>query len=53
MEVFLGFFVLEAVADEIKEFHADKRELAEKKVQLVREGREQLADAKKEFIRNF
>ena len=24
-------FVLEAVADEIKEFHADKRELAEKK----------------------
>ena len=44
-------FVLEAVADEIKEFHADKRELAEKKVQLVREGREQLADAKKEFIR--
>lgn len=44
-------FVLEAVAEEIKEFHADKRELAEKKVQLVREGREQLADAKKEFIR--
>ena len=44
-------FVLDAVAEEIKEFHADKRELAEKKVQLVREGRTQLADAKKEFIR--
>lgn len=44
-------FVLDAVAEEIREFHSDKRELAEKKVQLVREGREQLADAKKEFIR--
>ena len=44
-------FVLEAVADEIREFHSDKRELAEKKVQLVREGREQLADAKKQFIK--
>jgi hypothetical protein len=47
----LESFVLDAVAEEIKEFHADKRELAEKKVQLVREGRTQLADAKKEFIR--
>ena len=43
-------FVVEALAQEITEFYKDKQDLAETKVRLVREGREQLAKVKKQFV---
>jgi hypothetical protein len=43
-------FVVEALAEEIAEFYKDKRDLAETKVRLVREGREQLATVKQQFV---
>lgn len=43
-------FVLKQLAEEIKEFQADKTALREQRVKLVREGREELSRAKKEFI---
>ncbi len=44
-------FVVEALAQEIAEFHTDKQDIAETKVRLVREGKEQLAKMKEQFIK--
>ena len=46
----LESFVVEALAQEIAEFYKDKQDLAETKVRLVREGREQLAKVKESFV---
>ena len=46
----LETFVVEALAQEITEFYKDKQDLAETKVRLVREGREQLAKVKESFV---
>jgi len=43
-------FVVEALAQEIVEFYKDKQDLAETKVRLVREGREQIAKVKEKFV---
>ena len=43
-------FVVEALAQEITEFYKDKQDLAETKVRLVREGREQLKKVKEQFV---
>jgi hypothetical protein len=43
-------FVVEALAEEIAEFYKDKQDLAETKVRLVREGREQLVKVKQQFV---
>jgi hypothetical protein len=44
-------FVVEALAQEIAEFHTDKQEIAETKVRLVREGREAFGKVKEQFIK--
>jgi hypothetical protein len=46
----LDEFVTESLAAEIAEFHEDKKSLVEQKVKMVREGKRQLAEAKKDFI---
>jgi hypothetical protein len=46
----LEHFVVEALAQEITEFYKDKQDLAETKVRLVREGREELKKVKQQFI---
>jgi hypothetical protein len=46
----LDEFVTESLAIEIAEFHEDKKSLVEQKVKMVREGKKQLAEAKKDFI---
>jgi hypothetical protein len=43
-------FVVEALAQEITEFAQDKRDLAETKVRLVREGREEIKKVKQQFV---
>lgn len=43
-------FVMEQLATELNEFHEDKQELLAEKVRLVKEGKEMIAEAKKEFI---
>ena len=43
-------FVVEALAQEITEFYKDKQDLAETKVRLVREGREQIKKVKEQFV---
>lgn len=43
-------FVIEALAQEITEFYKDKKDLAETKVRLVREGREQIKQVKQQFV---
>lgn len=43
-------FILKQLSEEIAEFQQDKKELQEQRVKLVREGRTQLVEAKKEFI---
>lgn len=43
-------FVVEALAQEITEFYKDKQDLAETKVRLVREGREELKKVKQQFV---
>jgi len=43
-------FVVEALAQEIAEFYKDKQDLAETKVRLVREGREELKNVKQQFV---
>ena len=43
-------FVVEALAQEITEFYKDKQDLAETKVRLVREGREQIKKVQQEFV---
>jgi len=46
----LDEFITESLAAEIAEFHEDKKSLVEQKVKMVREGKRQLAEAKKDFI---
>jgi len=46
----LETFVVEALAQEITEFMQDKKDLAETKVRLVREGREEIKKVKQEFV---
>ena len=46
----LDNFVAEQLANELSEFHEDKKGLVEQKVKMVREGKKQLAEAKKAFI---
>jgi hypothetical protein len=46
----LDDFVTESLAGELAEFHEDKKGLVEQKVKMVREGKKQLAEAKKDFI---
>jgi hypothetical protein len=46
----LESFVVEALAQEITEFFKDKRELAETKVRLIREGREEIKKVKEQFV---
>ena len=43
-------FVVEALAQEITEFFKDKQDLAETKVRLVREGRNEIKKVKQEFV---
>ena len=43
-------FVVEALAQEITEFYKDKQDLAETKVRLIREGKEQLKKVKEQFV---
>ena len=43
-------FVVEALAQEITEFMQDKRDLAETKVRLVREGRQEIKKVKEAFV---
>lgn len=43
-------FVVEALAEEITEFYKDKQDLAETKVRLIREGKEQLKKVKEQFV---
>ena len=43
-------FVVEALAQEIAEFYKDKKDLAETKVRLVREGRQQITKVKQQFV---
>jgi hypothetical protein len=45
----LDEFVTESLAGELAEFHEDKKSLVEQKVKMVREGKKQLAEAKKRF----
>lgn len=44
-------FVVQKVAEELREFHEDKRALVEKKVQLVAEARTQLAATQRKFVK--
>ena len=46
----LDDFVTESLAGELAEFHEDKKGLVEQKVKMVKEGKKQLAEAKKDFI---
>lgn len=43
-------FVVEALAQEITEFYKDKQGLAETKVRLIREGREEIKKVKEAFV---
>ena len=43
-------FVVEALAQEITEFFKDKKELAETKVKLIREGRQEIKKVKEAFV---
>jgi hypothetical protein len=46
----LEHFVVEALAQEITEFYKDKQDLAESKVRLIREGRQEIKQVKKQFV---
>ena len=46
----LESFIVDALAKEIAEFHADKKDLAETKVKLVRESKAKFEAIKKDFI---
>lgn len=43
-------FVVQKVAEELREFHEDKRALVEKKVKLVAEAKSQLAATQRKFV---
>ena len=44
-------FVLKQLAEEVKDFHADKKALAEQRVKIVREGKQELAKTKQNFVK--
>jgi hypothetical protein len=44
-------FVVEALAQEITEFMTDKKDLAETKVRLIREGRQEIKKVKEAFVK--
>ena len=44
-------FVAESLATELTEFHEDKKALAEQRVRMIRDGKKQLAEAKRDFIK--
>jgi len=44
-------FVLKQLAEEVKEFHGDKKALAEQRVKLVREGKQELVETKRAFVK--
>jgi hypothetical protein len=44
-------FVVEALAQEITEFYKDKQDLAETKVRLIREGRNEIKKVKEAFVK--
>lgn len=46
----LETFVVEALAQELTEFMQDKTDLAETKVRIIREGREEIKKVKQEFV---
>ena len=46
----LDGFVTDQLAEELVEFHEDKKALVEQKVKMVREGKRQLAETKRDFI---
>ena len=43
-------FVMEQLTSELNEFHQDKKDLVEQKVKLMKEGKEIIAEAKREFV---
>lgn len=43
-------FVMEQLTSELNEFHDDKQELIAEKVRLVKEGKQMIAETKREFI---
>jgi len=43
-------FIVEALAQEITEFYKDKQDLAETKVKLLREGRQEIKKVKEQFV---
>lgn len=47
----LEHFVVEALAQEITEFYGDKQDLAETKVRLLREGRQEIKKVKEQFVK--
>lgn len=47
----LEHFVMEALTSELVEFQQDKRDLAESKVRLIKEGKQELARAKRTFLK--
>ena len=47
----LEHFVVEALAQEIAEFYKDKQDVAESKVRLIREGRQEIKRVKQEFVK--
>ena len=44
-------FVLKQLAEEVKDFAQDKKALAEQRVKIVREGKEELVKTKREFVK--
>jgi hypothetical protein len=44
-------FVIDALSEEIAEFYQDKQDLAEAKVKLVKEGKEQISALKQKFVK--
>jgi hypothetical protein len=44
-------FIIDALSEEIAEFYQDKQDLAEAKVKLVKEGREQISALKQKFVK--
>lgn len=44
-------FVLKQLAEEVKEFAGDKKALAEQRVKIVREGKQELVKTKREFVK--
>ena len=44
-------FVLKQLAEEVKDFHSDKKALAEQRVKIVREGKQELAKTKQNFVK--